>query len=113
MDGNQNIPTKRKCNAILQFHGIGAYTTVKNAVYAPLRTHDLPRRWQHDTDMTVFEYVVLRRAYQVASPSQREDLATLAKQAETGDQVAAKRLRNYVLELIQKAEAPRSATAGK
>jgi hypothetical protein len=100
--------------ATAQVRGIGAYTAFFTVVYAPLRPHDLPRRWQHDTDMTVFEYVVLRRAYHFASPSRREDLATLAKQAETGDQVAAKRLRNYVLELIQKAEAPpRSAAAGK
>jgi hypothetical protein len=64
--------------------------------------------------MTVFEYVVLRRAYQVASPSQREDLAKLAKQAEAGDTIALATLRKCTLELIQKAEAPpRSATAGR
>jgi hypothetical protein len=63
--------------------------------------------------MTVFEYVVLRRAYQVASPSQREDLATQAKQAETGDTIALATLRKCMLELIQKAEAPPRPAAAR
>jgi hypothetical protein len=63
--------------------------------------------------MTVFEYAVLRRAYQVASPSQREERAKLAKRAEAGDTIALATLRKCTLELIQKAEAPRSAAVGR
>jgi hypothetical protein len=33
MGGNKNIPTKRKCIAILQFRGIGAYTALFTVVY--------------------------------------------------------------------------------
>jgi hypothetical protein len=42
MGGNKDIPTKRNCNAILQFHGIGAYDAFFTVVYAPLRPHRLP-----------------------------------------------------------------------
>jgi hypothetical protein len=59
--------------------------------------------------MTVWQYALLRAAYQAASPSQREKLYEMAKIAETGDRVADLELRIFAMELIRHTERPRSA----
>jgi hypothetical protein len=58
--------------------------------------------------MTLWQYALLRAAYQAASPSQREKLAEMAQVAETGDRVAFLELRIFAMELVRQAERPRS-----
>jgi hypothetical protein len=74
--------------------------------------HDLARcRWQH-LDMKLWLYAILRRAYQLAPPSQQDELVKLARMADTGDAAAGENLRNYALEIVKAAQERSQAVRG-
>jgi len=74
--------------------------------------HDLERCWWQRCEMKIWEYAIVRRASQVASATQLEELRELGKRAEAGDPAAAREFKALVLELVW-ADIPGKSEAAK